>query len=364
MTRSPTPRRVCRRASASAPAGTITGTLPANASVAGPYTITVTATDAQGATVTDTFIWTGTNPSPTVSPIADQSSVEGAAVNLDVAPNFADDDALTYTASGLPVGLSISAAGTITGTLPADASVAGPYTITVTATDAQGATVTDTFTWTGTNPSPTVSPIADQSSVEGAAVNLDVAPNFADDDAITYTATGLPAGLSISAGGTITGTLPANASVAGPYTITVTATDAQGATVTDTFIWTGTNPSPTVSPIADQSSVEGAAVNLDVAPNFADDDALTYTASGLPVGLSISAAGTITGTLAGRCLGRRTLYDHGHRDRRARGDGHRYVHLDRHEPGADRVADRRSERAPTVPRSISTWRRTSPTMTR
>ncbi len=155
-----------------------------------------------------------------------------------MAPNFADDDALTYTASGLPVGLSISAAGTITGTLPADASVAGPYTITVTATDAQGATVTDTFIWTGTNPSPTVSPIADQSSVEGAAVNLDVAPNFADDDAITYTASGLPPGLSISPAGTIAGSLPANASTGGPYTVTITATDSQGASVSTQFQWT------------------------------------------------------------------------------------------------------------------------------
>ncbi len=149
--------------------------------------------------------------------------------------------------------------------------------------------------------------------------------------------------MSISAAGTITGTLPANASATSPYTVTVTATDAQGATTTDTFTWTGHESGADRVAGRRPESVDGAAVNLDVAPNFADDDALTYTASGLPVGLSISAAGTITGTLAGERLGRRTLYDHGHRDRRARGDGHRYLHLDRHESGADRVADRRSE---------------------
>ncbi len=162
-----------------------------------------------------------------------------------MAPSFSDDDSIGYTASGLPAGLSISAAGTITGTLPANASATSPYTVTVTATDAQGATTTDTFTWTVSNPAPSVSPVADQTSADGAVVSLDVAASFSDDDCIGYTASGLPSGLSISAAGTISGTLPANASATSPYTVTVTATDAQGATTTDTFTWTVCNPAPT-----------------------------------------------------------------------------------------------------------------------
>jgi hypothetical protein len=275
----------------------ISGTLPANASATSPYTVTVTATDAQGATTTDTFTWTVTNPAPTVMPIADQSNTDGAAINLNVAPSFSDDDALTYTATGLPAGLTISGAGVISGTLPANASAGGPYTVTVTATDAQGATTTDTFTWTVTNPAPTVTPIADQSNTDGAAINLNVAPSFSDDDALTYTATGLPAGLTISGAGVISGTLPANASTGGPYTVTVTATDAQGVAITDTFTWAVTNPAPTVVPIGGQTSSDGSPVNFNVAPSFSDDDALTYTATGLPPGLAISPTGVITGTL-------------------------------------------------------------------
>ncbi len=130
---------------------------------------------AQGQTVTDSFTYTisdgnggtstatltvtitGTNDAPTVAAaIADQADADTNAINLNVAGNFADVDnaSLSFTASGLPAGLSISAAGAITGTLAANASATSPYTVTVTATDAQGATTTDTFTWTVSNPAP------------------------------------------------------------------------------------------------------------------------------------------------------------------------------------------------------------------
>jgi cellulase/cellobiase CelA1 len=53
---------------------------------------------------------------------------------------------LTYTATGLPPGLTISGSGLITGT-PA---TAGSATATVTATDGTGASGSATFTWTVT----------------------------------------------------------------------------------------------------------------------------------------------------------------------------------------------------------------------
>jgi beta-glucosidase len=50
----------------------------------------------------------------------------------------------------------------------------------------------------------------------------------------TFSATGLPAGLSISSGGTITGT----PNTAGTSTVTVTAQDGNGALAPATFTWT------------------------------------------------------------------------------------------------------------------------------
>ncbi|HEX4791764.1 MAG TPA: putative Ig domain-containing protein, partial [Actinospica sp.] len=51
---------------------------------------------------------------------------------------------LTYTASGLPPGISIAANGTVSGS----SSTLGTYTVTVTATDTEGVSGSATFVWT------------------------------------------------------------------------------------------------------------------------------------------------------------------------------------------------------------------------
>lgn len=53
---------------------------------------------------------------------------------------------------------------------------------------------------------------------------------------LTFTATGLPAGLSIGASGVISGT----ATATGTSTVSVTASDGHGASDTATFVWTVT----------------------------------------------------------------------------------------------------------------------------
>ena len=290
----------------------ITGTL--SFASAGAYNgIVITADDGNGDTVSDTFSWavSGTNQAPTVAnAIADQSDAEGESINLNLANVFADADgntlSLSLTAGSLPPGLSL-VGNAITGTLTFAA--AGSYNgITITANDGNGGTVSDTFTWTvsGANQAPTVTnAIADQSDVEGEAVNLNLANVFADadGDTLTLSLTGgsLPPGLSL-VGNAITGTL--SFASAGTYNgITITADDGNGDTVSDTFAWTvsGTNQAPTVAnAIADQSDVEGEAVNLNLANVFADADGdtltLSLTGGSLPPGLSL-VGNAITGTL-------------------------------------------------------------------
>jgi Beta-1,3-glucanase/Putative Ig domain len=80
----------------------------------------------------------------TVTSPGNQTSTAGAAANLKVNATDSSGAALSFTASGLPTGTSISSAGTITGTL----STAGSYNVTVTATDSTGSKGTTSFTWT------------------------------------------------------------------------------------------------------------------------------------------------------------------------------------------------------------------------
>ena len=90
----------------------------------------------------------GTTPPPpatvTVTSPGNQTSTVGTAANLKISASDSGGAALTFTASGLPTGTSISAAGQITGTL----STAGTYNTTVTATDPSGAHGSASFTWT------------------------------------------------------------------------------------------------------------------------------------------------------------------------------------------------------------------------
>ncbi len=74
-----------------------------------------------------------------------QSTTTGSSVSLQIKASDSAGAALTYSASGLPTGLSInSSTGVISGT----ASTAGTYQVTVTATDSTGATGSTSFTWT------------------------------------------------------------------------------------------------------------------------------------------------------------------------------------------------------------------------
>src|SRR5206468_12735110 len=68
-----------------------------------------------------------------------------------------------------------------------------------------------------------------QTGSEGSSVSLQITATDADGDALSYSATGLPAGLSVNPStGLISGTLGNQA--AGSYTVTVSATDDRNTT--------------------------------------------------------------------------------------------------------------------------------------
>ncbi|OIJ99495.1 putative Ig domain-containing protein [Streptomyces monashensis] len=81
----------------------------------------------------------------TVTNPGSQSTTTGSSASLQIKASDSGGASLTYSASGLPTGLSInSSTGLISGT----ASAAGTYQVTVTATDSTGATGSTSFTWT------------------------------------------------------------------------------------------------------------------------------------------------------------------------------------------------------------------------
>jgi hypothetical protein len=237
----------------------ITGTPAAQ----GAVSFTVTAADAAGASASQSY-------TVTVNAVGDQTNLEGDTVALSV-PFSASAGPLFFSATGLPTGLSVSAAdgltALVTGTIAAGAAANGnTFTTAITASDVpngQPGTYqsTQTFSWT-VAPRITVSPIDDQDNTEGDAASLQVTATSPDGAPLTYTADGLPDGLSIDpATGLISGYLSHQAAATGSYAVTVTATDGTY-TGSQTFDWDVAENPPQLTVQADQSVLVGATVTL------------------------------------------------------------------------------------------------------
>jgi large repetitive protein len=279
--------------------GVISGTFGPGS--AGVYTINVAVCDAL-LCATKTFLWTvGANLPPTVFH-ADRTNVEGDTVSYATTASDPDGDTLTFTATGLPPGISINPAnGQLTGTL--GYNTAGTYTPTITVSDGR-LSAAHTFNWIVTNTNRPPDAVNDAASVnQGASVtiavlNLDTDP---DDDTLTVTAITQPASgqgtAVLNADGTVTYTAPANFS--GTTTFTYTISDGNGGTDTATVTVTvaDVNYPPTVFH-ANRTNIEGDTVSYATTASDPDGDTLTFTATGLPAGISINPAnGQLTGTL-------------------------------------------------------------------
>jgi hypothetical protein len=107
----------------------------------------------------------------------------------------------------------------------------------------------------------------------------------------TFSATGLPSGLTISSGGTISGT----PTVSGTFNYTVTITDSKGNKGTITCSIQVCPPVGGSGKCADGKT--GQAINpVQVSGNGGWGGAYTFKSSNLPPGLSISSTGVISGT--------------------------------------------------------------------
>jgi hypothetical protein len=154
---------------------------------------------------------------------------------------LSSSDAITYSLSGTgtPNG------ATVTPNLTDSASNAAAQATTTVSGGSFGATIParslvtyliGTSGSTGSGNTVTVTSPGNQTGTTGAAASVQIhATDSAASQALTYSATGLPAGLSINSS---TGLISGTPTAAGTSTVTVTAKDSTGAAGSATFSWT------------------------------------------------------------------------------------------------------------------------------
>jgi type II secretory pathway pseudopilin PulG len=276
--------------------GLITGTPTA----VGTSSVKLILTDTQTNFTTNVpFTWTIV-AKPTVTAPNNQTTSSGGTVKLQLTTTCLNKPC-AYTMANGPAGLTVSNLGLISGTITSSAQTFGAAKITV--VDADGATaMSAAFTWTVLGDLAVTSP-GNQKTQRGAAINLDMAPRasggvpFSGTPRYTFSATNLPAWLTIDRFGVISGVAPSSTEST-TLGITVTITDSVNATATTAaFSWV-VYSAPTVTAPDNQASDVGSSVSVQVLSTCGNSPC-TFSISGQPSGLSINDAGLISGTVTG-----------------------------------------------------------------
>ena len=312
-----------------APTATPNFELPADAGANNEYNVQVRATDAFGqSSVRDVAITvTNVNEAPVASSAISPKIVAlnvSQTGTISVASAFTDvdaGDALTFTATGLPTGLSLSTDGRLTGTATALTPAGSPASITVTATDQAGATATQTFALSVVE-APAVSSLT--ASVPAGKQGTEVVFTMKLSEGVSINGQGLTLGLAVG-NQTLTasydaansnpadatgGVLKFNAQIGTGDSANVLVTALSGATITGlATLQALTSPlGVQVAQFAVDNTApsfqDGATVTKDFAENgilaahgalVTDATALTYTLSGTDAGkFNISAAGALS----------------------------------------------------------------------
>jgi hypothetical protein len=265
-------------------AGLLSGTPPTGAT---SITFSVTVTDSSHDTATGSF----TLPVNAALTINNTSPLPAATVGAAYSDTFTASGGsgeYTWSTSGLPTWLTLSAAGFLSGTPPAGTT---SISFSVTVNDSFEMSVTASFTLP-INASLTIN---NTSPLPAATIGTLYSDNFTasgGSGGYTWSATGLPAWLTLSAAGFLSGTPPAGAT---SVSFSVTVTDSSQDTTTGSFTLP-INAALTINNTSPLSAATAGVAYTDTFTASGGTGGYTWSASGLPSWLMLSAAGVLSGT--------------------------------------------------------------------
>ncbi len=226
----------------------------------GSYTLGLQVTDDDGATATDTATVTVTNTPPLADAGGPYTVNQGVPVAVDGSGSSDADGSIVSWAWDCDTDGTVdvtSATGTGSSCAWGDD---GTYTITLTVTDDDGATATDTATATVTNTPPVAEAGGPYTGNKGFAVAVDGTASADADGVLVSWAWDCTTDGSIDAMGA---SASCTYAAVGNYTVTLTVTDDDGATATDTATVAISNTGPTADLGGPYTGDEGVAVTLD-----------------------------------------------------------------------------------------------------
>jgi len=232
------------------------------------------------------------NRPPVLNAIGNKSVNEVQTLSFTVSGSDPDGDVLVYSASNLPTGASFNV-GTRTFSWTPTYDQAGIYN-NVHFEVSDGIAIDSeniTITVNNVNRSPILNAIGNKSVNEGQTLSFTVSGSDPDGDSLTYSASNLPQGASFNAG-TRTFSWTPTYQQAGTYPnvhFAVTdgsLSDSEDITITVNNV---TGP-PVLDPIGNKSVDENSLLTFTVNATDPDGDALTYSASNLPLGAGFNTA--------------------------------------------------------------------------
>src|SRR5262249_4147411 len=157
-----------------------------------------------------------------------------------------------------------------------------------------GASVSDNISFTWFVRKLVLRRIEDMENLTGDTVDFTSVAPYSGAGTLTYSATGLPSGITIDTNtGEISGTVASNADATNPYSVTVSVTDG---TLSASKAYSWNVKKLFLADPYSQFGMDAQTINLPLFVKKLSTHTVTFSASGLPSGLSINAnTGVISG---------------------------------------------------------------------
>ncbi len=251
------------------------------------------------------------NTPPVISGISDRTMTEEETLDVAITVSDAESNAITLSVTNLPSFATLTDNGNGTGSirftpLPGDAGVY--QNITIMAEDGGNPVHRDwesfSLTVNSSNAAPVLAAIGNKSVNENSTLQVALSATDANGDALSFSATNLPAfaTLSDNGDGTALLTFSPGFADAGSYSgIEIRVTDNGTPPLFDsetiTLTVNNVNRAPVLAAIGNQSVDEGATLSVNLSATDPDGDSLFFSAGNLPAFATLSDNGDGTALL-------------------------------------------------------------------